>query len=80
MAKVTIEFDPTEEAEELRNALDGYKYKNLIYELDNKLRSVYKYGNALKGIGEATKAEMETCGNIRDIIREMLQENNLIIE
>ena len=80
MAKVVIEFDPVEEAEELRAALDGYKYKNLIYELDQKLRSVCKYGTALEGTGEATEAEQDACDKLRDIIREMLREDNLTIE
>jgi hypothetical protein len=27
MGKVTLEFDSVEEAEDIRNALDGYKWK-----------------------------------------------------
>lgn len=80
MAKVIIEFDREEEAEELRTALDGHKYKHFIWELDQKLRSVSKYGAALKGNGEATVEEMGVCSDIRDLIREMLQEDNLTIE
>lgn len=80
MSKVTIEFDRIEEAEELRTALDGHKYKNLIWELDQKLRSVHKYGTALEGNREATEAEMDICEKLRDIIREMLREDNLTIE
>ena len=48
MAKVIIEFDRVEEAEELRTALDGHKYKMLLWELDQKLRSVSKYGSAIR--------------------------------
>lgn len=80
MAKVIIEFDREEEAEELRTALDGHKYKHFIWELDQKLRSVSRYGAALKGNGEATVEEMGVCSDIRDLIREMLQEDNLTIE
>lgn len=80
MAKITIEFDCIEEAEELRTTLDGHKYKNLIWELDQKLRSVHKYGKSLEGNKEATEAEMDICEKLRDIIREMLQEDNLTIE
>ncbi len=80
MAKVTIEFDCVEEADDLRNALDGYRYRHFIWELDQKLRSVHKYGAALNGNGEATEAEMDVCYRLRDIIREMLQEDNLTIE
>jgi hypothetical protein len=80
MAKVTIEFDRVEEAEELRTALDGHKYRHFIWELDQKLRSVHKYGAALEGNGEATDAEMDVCYRLRDVIRKMLQEDNLTIE
>jgi hypothetical protein len=80
MTKVTIEFDRVEEAEDLRNALDGWKYKHFIWELDQKLRSVHKYGAALEGNGEATDAEMDVCYRLRDVIRKMLQEDNLTIE
>jgi len=80
MAKVTIEFDRVEEADELRVALDGHKYKSVIWELDQKLRSVCKYGSSLEGNKEATVEEINTCENLREIIRELLQEYNLTIE
>jgi len=80
MGKVTIEFDRIEEADDLRNALDGWKYKMFIWELDQKLRSVHKYGAALNGNGEATEEEMDVCYRLRDYIREELRESNLTIE
>jgi len=80
MAKVIIEFDRIEEADEIRVALDGWKYRAFIFDLDQKLRSVHKYGAALNGNGEATSEEMDVCYRLRDVIREMLQEDNLTIE
>ena len=80
MAKVTIEFDRVEEADGIHSALYGYKYRNILWELDQKLRSVHKYGAALEGNGEATDAEMDICYRLRDVIRKMLQEDNLTIE
>ncbi len=80
MAKLTIEFDLVEEAEGIHSALYGYKYRSLLWELDQKLRSVHKYGSALQGQGEATSEEMDVCYRLRDVIREMLQEDNLTIE
>ena len=59
MAKVIIEFDRDEEARDIQVALDGWKYKHFIWELDQKLRSVTKYGAALTGNGEATESERE---------------------
>ena len=80
MAKVILEFDRVKEAEGIHSALYGYKYRNVLWEFDQKLRSVHKYGSALQGGGEATEAEMDVCYRLRDVIREMLQEDNLTIE
>ena len=79
MAKIIIELGE-DEINDARVAIDGYKYKHLIWELDQKLRSVHKHGAALEGRGEATEAEMDVCYRLRDIIRDMLQEDNLTIE
>lgn len=79
MGKVILEFGE-DEINEARVAIDGHKYKHLIWELDQKLRSVHKYGSALQGNGEATEAEMDVCYRLRDVLREMLQEDNLTIE
>jgi hypothetical protein len=80
MAKVTIEFDRVEEADEIRVALDGWKYRMFIWELDQKLRSIHKYGAALTGSGEATEEEMDVCYRLREYIREELRDSNLTIE
>jgi hypothetical protein len=79
MGKIILEFTEDEE-NDARAAIDGYKYRHLIWELDQKLRSVHKYGAALTGSGEATSEEMDVCYRLRDVIREMLQEDNLTIE
>jgi len=42
--KVTIEFDGDEEKDELRTALDGYKWKGAVWDIDQKLREITKYG------------------------------------
>ena len=79
MAKIIIEFGE-DEINDARVAIDGHKYKHLIWELDQKLRGVHQYGAVLQGNGEATEAEMDVCYRLRDVIREMLQEDNLTIE
>ena len=79
MAKIILEFTEDEE-NDARAAIDGHKYRHFIWELDQKLRSVHKYGAALQGQGEATSEEMDVCYRLRDVIREMLQEDNLTIE
>jgi hypothetical protein len=80
MAKVILEFERGEEEEGIHSALYGYKYRNLLWEFDQKLRSVSKYGASIRGNGEASSDEMEACSQLRDVLREMLQEDNLTIE
>ena len=43
MKKIILEFDGMEEADEARNALDGWKWKAVVWELDQKLRATTKY-------------------------------------
>jgi len=79
MGKIILEFDSFEEKEDAQSALDGWKYKALLWEFDQKLRSVHKYGGALDSNGEATEAEKDVCYRLREVIRQMLQESNLTI-
>jgi hypothetical protein len=72
MAKVTIEFDLVEEREDIDYALNGLKYSMVIYELDQYYRSIYKYSEK----GE----EIEHAEKVRNKIREIMNDNNLIME
>ena len=47
MGKVIFEFDSLEEAEDIRTSLDGYKYKLVIWDFDQHLRSQIKYNDKL---------------------------------
>lgn len=78
MGKVTIEFDTIEEEEELRNALNGYKWKAAMWELDQKLRNTTKYGTSILNNKEsASKEEQDIVEKIRDLIVEIVLEYNL---
>ena len=79
MGKIILEFE-NDEVNDACVAIDGHKYRHLIWELDQKLRSVHKHGVALQGNGEATEEEMDVCYRLRDVIREMLLDDNLTIE
>jgi len=46
--KVTLEFDGEEGGDEIQVALDGYKWKNAMWELDQELRKVTKNYMMLK--------------------------------
>jgi len=81
MGKIILEFDSVEEQSDVRTALDGYKWKNAMWDLDQLLRSTTKYGVDISDKSkEATEAERDMADKIRDAIREILDEHNLNLE
>jgi hypothetical protein len=74
MAKIIIEFDSVEEAEDARTALDAWKWKNAMWQLDQHLRSELKYNEKISD--ETDKAYQA----IRDKIYEILNDDNLNID
>ena len=78
MGKIILEFDSVEEQSDVRSALDGYKWKIAMWELDQLLRTTTKYGSFENR--EATGAEQDMAEKIRDAIREILNEHNLNLE
>jgi hypothetical protein len=81
MGKVTIEFDTVEEAQEIRDALDGYKWKLAVWDLDQKLRETTKYNASMIGTENgASDEEFKVAEKVRDLIREILSDYNLEME
>ena len=78
MGKVILEFDSIEEKDDARMALDGYKWKNAMWELDQLLRSATKYASFENR--EATEAERDMADKIRNAIRDIINEHNLNLE
>jgi hypothetical protein len=76
--KVTIEFDGNEEKEELREALDGSKWKIAMWDLDQQLRSVIR-NEYFKG-REATSEEIEASELLREELGRILNYHNLNLE
>jgi hypothetical protein len=76
--KVTIEFDGDEEREELRTALDASSWKIAMWQLDQHLRSVVR--NGYFNGREATSEEIEASEKLREELRRILNDNNLILE
>ena len=77
---VILEFgdDETKEAE---TALNGWKWKLAMWDLDQALRSTVKHGvSILNKNQEATSEEMNVADNIRDALREILQGYSLNLE
>ena len=78
MGKITIEFDSVEESQDARVALDGYKWKLAMCDLDQKLRSATKYG--VIDNREATPEEQDMADKVRDFIRDILNDYNLNLD
>ncbi len=78
MAKVILEFDAVEDQEDIRTALDGYRWKLAMWDLDQGLRSTTKYGTSIINHGqEATEEELEVAEEMREMIRRVLEGYNL---
>lgn len=78
MGKIILEFDSNEEKDDARVALDGYRWRGVIWDLDQKLREITKYGYVDKK--EATDEERELADKLRTTLREILEEWNLNLD
>jgi hypothetical protein len=77
---IVIEFgdDETKDAE---TALNGWKWKLAMWDLDQLLRSTVKHGvSILNKNQEATSEEMNVADKIREQIREILEEYSLNLD
>lgn len=81
MGKIILEFDSQEEANDARTALDGYKWKHAMWELDQKLRNTTKYSESIiDGEPQASELERNIAEKYREILREILNDNNLKLD
>jgi hypothetical protein len=74
MGEIILKFDSIEEAEDARTALDGYKWKLAMWDLDQHLRSELKYNEKISGETDAA------YDAVREKIREILESYNLNLE
>ena len=78
MGKIILEFDSVEEARDALTAMNGYKWKMAIHELDQELRETTKYSKSLSSYdGEATETEIVVAGKVRERIRRILDNYGL---
>lgn len=81
MGEIILKFDSVEEAEDARTALDGYKWKLAMGDLDQELRKTTKYGQGIINSNEtASDIEINTADKIREMIREFLNDYNLNLD
>lgn len=78
MGKIILEFDSNEEKEDARTALDAYKWRGAVWDLDQKLREITKYGFVDKI--EATDQERDLAEKLRKDLREILEDYNLNLD
>lgn len=78
MGKIILEFDSDEEREDARTALDAYKWKGAVWDLDQKLREITKYGFVDKK--EATDQERDLAEKLREDLRGILEDYNLNLD
>ena len=79
--KVILEFNGDEEQDDLQVALDGYKWKSAMWDLDQRLRKTTKYQvSLLPDTESATGPEMDVAEAVREAIRDILNEWNLNLD
>ena len=67
-----LKFDLPEEADDFDNAVNGYKFKLILWEMDQHLRSIAKYSE------DGDKAEI--AQELRDRLYEYFSEYKVSIE
>jgi len=73
--KATLEFD---EQDELMDAINGSKWRLIVWELDQDLRGIVKHGYF--GSREATEAEIEMADYCRTKLRQLISDDGLNLE
>lgn len=74
MAKVILEFDPFEDREEMESAINGSKWKMLVWDLDQHLRSELKYNDVITG------DVYDALEKIRKHLHELKNDSGLTLE
>jgi hypothetical protein len=72
--KITIEYDDQEDA---KLALEAFDWKHTVMQLDQLLRYTTKHG--IYQNREATSDEHNMAEYLREQIREIVNDNNLVI-
>ena len=78
MGKIILEFDSFEEKDDARDALDGYKWKLAVWDLDQELRSIVKHG--YYNNREVTEQERDFADKLREDIRDILNGYGINLE
>jgi hypothetical protein len=82
MGTVTLTFDSIEEQDDIQSALNGYKWKLAMWDLDQELRKTTKYSQSLiKTDGtEASEIEYDVAEKYRELLRDTLSSYGLMLD
>ena len=71
--KARLEYDLPEDALDFRTAADGWRWRHVVEEMDNKLRDRLKYGD----VPDPLYDELDT---LRKELGELMQDYNLTFD
>jgi hypothetical protein len=80
MAKVIIDFTLPEEQEDLRVALDGYKWRLVVWDFNNKLRETLKYDVSHIGDEQVSELEYKIAEKYQQILLGLIEEYKVIMD
>jgi len=72
--KATLEFNLPEEAQEFRTAINGWKFKSVLNEINEDLRSKIKWQDDMP---DAVRQALQA---VRDDMHQRLSEHNINLE
>jgi hypothetical protein len=75
--KATLHFEHDEQ-DDLMDAINGSKWRLIVWELDQDLRGIVKHGYI--GSREATDAEIEMADYCRTRLRQLISDDGLNLE
>ena len=75
MGKINIEYDLIEEAVNIRVALDGWKWKSIVVDIDNHIRSKIKYSN-----DDISDETLDTLIKIREEIKDLTESAGIVLD
>lgn len=75
MAEVILKFDSIEESEDLRNAIDGFKWKGVAWELDQYLRNKIKYSD-----DSVSDDVLDALEKVREELKDLINSYKLYLD
>jgi hypothetical protein len=75
MSEVILKFDSIEESEDLRNAIDGFKWKGVAWDLDQYLRNKIKYSD-----DSVSDDVLDALEKVREELKDLINSYKLYLD